>query len=396
MHIAQFTNTYYPVISGVVRSVSAFRQALSKLGHNVFVFAQESEDYVDQEPFIFRYPSISLPMQSEFALAIPVSPFVDRLLPALHLDVIHAHHPFLIGRTAASKAEELDLPFVFTYHTQYRAYTHYFPIETELIQDLIKDVLENYLGDFMRRCHHVVVPSESMRQKLEEAYGLERGATVIPTGIDLTPYRKADGEQVRAERGWGNDLVLISVGRLAREKNWGLLLRAFARICRHRQDVRLALIGDGPDRERLERQALELEVADSVEFIGKLSFAEIPAYLKGADVFAFASVTETQGLVTMEAMAAGLPIVAVNATGTRDVVEHGVQGLLTEEDPEALASALDRILDDPGLRLQLRTAALERAKHFDIAYLAKRLVGVYEQAIEDKRAKRRVIVPERV
>ena len=134
MHIAHFTNTYRPVISGVVRSVSTFRQALVELGHNVFIFTQQASDYEDTEPFIFRYPALDLPVFHDFPSTIPLSPFVDRLLPHLKLDLIHTHHPVLLGQTAASKAEELDLPLIFTFHTRYREYSHYVPLSQKFVQ----------------------------------------------------------------------------------------------------------------------------------------------------------------------------------------------------------------------------------------------------------------------
>ena len=135
MHIAFFTNFYHPVVSGVVRSVASFREALMEQGHNVFVFAQAAAEYKDNEPFIFRYPSLPLPVSGDISAVIPVSPFVEQLLPALKLDIIHAHHPILLGQTAARKAAELDVPLVFTFHTQYWEYTHYIPFPQEAIQD---------------------------------------------------------------------------------------------------------------------------------------------------------------------------------------------------------------------------------------------------------------------
>ena len=123
MHIAYFTNFYLPVVNGVVRSVQSFRDTLSSMGHNVFVFAQE-DNYEDTEPFIFRYPSLHLPLTGDIPAAIPVSPFVDQLIPKLKLDVIHTHHPVLLGQTAATKARDYNLPLVFTFHTQYQEYTH--------------------------------------------------------------------------------------------------------------------------------------------------------------------------------------------------------------------------------------------------------------------------------
>jgi 1,2-diacylglycerol 3-alpha-glucosyltransferase len=386
MHIAFYSNTYRPVISGVVRSISEFRKALSELGHNVFIFAQDVPGYDDVEPFVFRYPAINFTWPVDFPATIPISPFIDLVLPSLKLDVIHAHHPILLGQTAANKAEELNLPFVFTFHTQYREYSHYFPVPQETVQEFVKEAIVNWLADFLGRCNHIVVPSPSMRDILEREYGIQDRLTVIPTGIDLEPFREADGEVVRNKMGWEDKFVLISIGRLAVEKNWPTLLKASAHAMEKHPQLHTVIIGDGPERKRLEGYTRELGIAERVEFMGPLPFSEIPAHLKAADLFGFASVTETQGLVTMEAMAAGLPIVAVDATGTRDVVEDGVQGLLTENDSQALGKAIKKIVRDSKLRQDCRREALKKIQSLDIRIQAERLVNVYQQAIADKKA----------
>lgn len=392
MHIAQFTNTYLPVINGVVRSVSAFKKALASLGNNVFVFAQQQNDYEDEEAFIFRYPSLPLPLSIEIPAVIPISPFIDRLMPSLKPEVIHTHHPVLLGQAAANKAHELNLPLVFTFHTQYREYTHYVPFPQEIVQDFLKDTIYKWLKDFMRRCQHIVVPSESMRNILVEDYGLVGPYTIIPTGIDMEPFQTVDGEAMREKHGWGQDRVMISIGRLAKEKNWDLLLRATAISLNNHPNLRLVLLGDGPERRDLEDTAVELEISDRVDFVGEVPFEEVPSYLKAADFFGFASTTETQGLVTMEALAAQLPVVAVNASGTRDIVQNEVQGLLVEEDPQALAKGIDSLLSDDKLYNKFRDAAQSRAKKFDMNTLAKNLIKIYEQAIQDNNEKRFVQV----
>jgi glycosyltransferase involved in cell wall biosynthesis len=385
VHIAFFTNYYHPVVNGVVRSVASFRDTLMKQGHNVFIFAQSDANYKDTEPFIFRYPSLALPL-GEISTALPVSPFVDQLLPILKLDVIHTHHPILLGQTAARKAGELNLPLVFTFHTQYWEYTHYIPFPQETVQDFLKNAVHRWLREFMQKCQHIIIPSESMREILVRDYGLHERYSVIPTGTNLEPFLNADGKGLRAEKGWLDETVLISVGRLAPEKNWDTLLRAFAKASEKHANIRLVLIGDGTARESLEELSSELGVADRVTLTGALPFKDIPRYLKAADLFAFASVTETQGLVTIEAMAAGLPIVAVDGPGTHDIVEHGKQGFLVENDAEALAKGLDKLLSDPQRLKRLSNHALKKAKTFDINQLGKQLISVYEQAIEDKKA----------
>ena len=392
MHIANFTNTYLPVISGVVRSIRSFRDELTQQGHNVFIFAQEHADYIDKDPFIFRYPSLPLPTGVDIPAAIPISPFIDRLLPAVKLDVIHTHHPFLLGQTAASKAHELNLPLVFTFHTQYREYTHYIPFSAETVQNFLKNAVDHWLQDFMRRCQHIIIPSESMRDTLVNEYGLKNNFTVIPTGIDLDAYRTISGEKMRSKRHWEKDIVMISVGRLASEKNWTMLLQAVVLVLKEYPQFRLVLIGDGPDRKSLENLAKELGIRKRVTFVGALPFSETPSYMKAANLFGFASVTETQGLATLEAMAAGLPVVAVNASGTRDILKHGQQGYLVENDAQALAAGIKKMLENPDRMQKFAEAAHKKAQSFNIESLTKKLLDVYEQAIRDKKKNRFVTV----
>jgi hypothetical protein len=165
-----------------------------------------------------------------------------------------------------------------------------------------------------------------------------------------------------------------------------------AQVAETHREVRLIILGDGPQREALETYAQAVGLADRVIFTGIVPFEAIPAYLKAADIFCFASTTETQGLVTMEALAAGLPVVAVDAIGTRDAIVSGQEGLLTDNDPAALAQAIQQILENDALLTQLKTNALKKADTFEMIIQAKKMAAVYEQAIEDKKANRYVRV----
>jgi len=394
MHIAYFTNFYLPVVNGVVRSIQSFREAFTDLGHNVFIFAQE-DNYEDTEPFIFRYPSLRLPLSVDIPTALPVSSFVDQLIPKLKLDIIHTHHPVLLGQTAATKARDNNLPLVFTFHTQYQEYTHYIPFPQEQVQEFLKNTVMNWMREFMRKCQHIVIPSESMRSILVNDYGLVDRFTVIPTGIDIRPYKKANGDALRAEWGWQDDRVIISAGRLAEEKNWVTLLQAFALAQQSQSNLRLVLIGNGPQSETLKQLAGELGITEHVKFTGQVPFTEIPNYLKAADLFAFASLTETQGIVTMEAMAAGLPVVAVDASGTKDILTDGEQGFLVQNDTQDLANGIIKLIENPGLMSKFKSAALKTSRTYDNKRLARKMLKVYEQAILDKKAEQYVTVEDR-
>lgn len=387
LHIAHFTNTYFPVMSGVVRSISSFRQAQVDLGHNVFIFAQEASDYQDTQPFIFRYPSLNIPIRN-YPITIPVSPLIDWVLPILKLDVIHAHHPALIGAAASDKAEKLNVPLVFTHHTRYQEYAQ----SMGLPEELMGRIIERAMADYMQKCQHIIAPSSSIKQLIEETYGIKEGISVVPTGIDLESYRHLDGQAWRQKFGWSEaEMVLISVGRLVEEKNFATLLKAAQIVIQRQPQVRLALLGDGPARQDLESLAAQLGIAAQVTFVGAVPFADIPSHLKAADIFCFASVTETQGLATLEAMAAGLPVTAVNATGTADIVQPEVSGLLTENTPQSLAAGIERLVTDVGLRAHLCAGATARAQEYEIHHTAQQLVDIYQQAIESRRANRAII-----
>lgn len=387
-HIGFYTNTYLPTMSGVVRSIVTFKRAFVEMGHNVFVFAQKTARYFDEEPFIFRYPAVELPFANDYALPVPISSSIDDTLPCLKLDVIHSHHPFILGETAARKAETLHLPLVFTFHTRYNEYAHYIPFSRELTKMVVERRVENYL----EKCQHIVTPSNSIKQLLIDN-GVEGDITTVPTGINLEPFRAADGDGVRQKHGWKpDDTVIISVGRLAKEKSFDTLIEAAAIAMKDRPRVRLAIVGSGMEERNLKKLARELGIANRVDFVGAVPYEEVPSYLKAADLFSFASLTETQGLVTMEAMAAGLPVVAVSATGTSDAVTSGEDGLLTENDSAALAQALSNVIDNQKLKEKLVKGATERVTWFDINYQAQRMLEVYDQAAVAKKERRHITV----
>jgi 1,2-diacylglycerol 3-alpha-glucosyltransferase len=384
--IGMFTNVYLPTTNGVVVSVETFRKALTKLGHDVFIFGPDSGDIEDRAPYIFRYPSVELPLQ-KYPLTLPVSPYVDHVLQNLKPQVLHANHPALLGRVAVNKSEELNLPLVFTYHTRYADYSHY---ADPLPQDNVKEFIDHWLGQFMTRCHHVVVPSESIRDMLLEKYGMVQDVSVVPTGIDLEKFSSQNKEQNRADLGWSDSKrYLVSVGRLAKEKSFDLLIKAFSKL--DSDDLELVIIGSGDEKENLEKLARDLKVADSVTFTGLIPFERVPKYLSAADLFVFASVTETQGLVTLEAMACELPVVAVDASGTREAVSSETS-ILTEHNAESLAQGMKKILALDDLK-PYQKAARQRAESFGLIHQGEAMIRVYEKAREAHAAKRSVLKP---
>ena len=381
LRVGQFTNVYKPVINGVVTSVATFRESLIEQGHSVFLFAPDGGAYEDEEACVFRYPSLGLPMQV-YPLAVPLSPAIDWLIPRLKLHVLHANHPFLLGQVAAWKSQKQNIPLVFTYHTRYREYSHYVPA---LPKSMVQDFIDAWVGDYLEKCHAGIVPSAGIGRLLKARYGLDDGVFPIPTGIQLARWQTASDE--RPFEACGNDRILISAGRLEEEKNWACLVEAFARLVSQESAAQLFILGEGSQRDELGRLATQLGVGERVHLPGHVN---LPAWFQSADLFCFASITETQGLVTLEAMATGLPVVAVRATGTDDVVFDGENGFLTENDPEALCQAMLKILKDGELRARMSERSRQKASEHDADRAALRLVEVYRDAMERQREGRRL------
>jgi glycosyltransferase involved in cell wall biosynthesis len=387
LRVAMFSNVYLPTTNGVVVSVETFRRALTILGHHVYIFGPDSGSIEDRAPYIFRYPALELPLQ-RYPLTLPVSPYIDHVIRNLKPQVLHANHPALLGRVAERKSAELDLPLVFTYHTRYADYSHY---ADPLPQENVKEFIDHWLASFMTACHQVVVPSQSIKDMLCEVYGqaVATHVSIVPTGVETDKFSTYSHDQARQKLGWpARRKALVSIGRLAREKSFDVLIRAFARL--DIPEAALVIMGHGDERKSLEALAKELGVAERVEFPGLVPFDEVPLYLAASDLFVFASVTETQGLVTLEAMASGLPVAAVDASGTRDAVSPECS-VLTEFNDAALAEGMRQMLARTDLEA-CRAAAQKRAKEFDVLVQGKALVEVYHKAIEAHKAHSRVLI----
>lgn len=384
MRIGFFTDTYTPQINGVVTSICLFKEELERRGHKVHIFAP-GPDRDDDGDDVSRFRSVPFVFQPEMRLASPISIEALRVLDDLDLDVIHSHDPFSIGLFGLSVARRHRIPYVHTYHTLYPEYVHYV-WETRLT----KKFAERLSRDFCQRCTSIVAPSTKVERYLRE-WGVTVPVDVIATGIDVAKYSTPDPARVEALRASADlrpdERVLLFMGRLGREKSVELLLRALwhSRV----PNVRLLIGGDGPHRAELEAMVDELNLRKRVTFLGYLKGADAVAAYHLAHAFAFASTTETQGLVIGEAMAAGLPVIAVEDHAVEDFVITGRTGLITPAFPEALAHAFDDLLGDESRRLEFARAATDRARHFSIEHETERLERHYDRAIELRKRRRR-------
>jgi 1,2-diacylglycerol 3-alpha-glucosyltransferase len=377
VRIGLFTNNYLPFCGGVTISVETLRCGLEGRGHEVWTFAPRFPGVLEDERRVVRCPSIPAATYPEFALAVPWAPRIGRQARELGLDVFHAHHPFLLGPAARRLARRVARPLVFTYHTRYEKYAHYVP----LTRPLVEAAALRLSTRFAARADAVIAPSALIRDQLR-ARGVTAPIAVVPTGVDLGRFRPSEQATARRALGLaGAAPLVLYVGRLDREKSVDRVLLAFDRIAGTLGGAQLWLVGQGKETEPLRRLAAGLGAGDRVHFAGVRAHESLAAWYQAADLFLFASETETQGLVLAEAAACGLPAVAVIAPGCDEVVRDGDTGILTKGDPAALAEAAIGLLLDAERRRAMGARARQVAEQaFDVTLQITRTLDVYAEA----------------
>ncbi len=374
VRVGVFSDSYLPRISGVVRSIVSFVTELRRQGHHASIFAPAYRGYRDTDPDVVRFPSVRPPGHPDFPLAIPIDRAFLAKRRRQRLTVIHTHTPFVLGAAARYASRRLHLPLIFTHHTMYGEYVHYVPLVSERFS---REVVTRYTARYCNQCTAVIAPSNAVKTMLQ-SIGVTSPVEVLATaGFELERFDRLDPSWVRPRFNIPPDVPLvITVGRLAPEKRFDILLAAFAEAARA-TPARLLVVGGGPEAKELRAVTAHLGLASQVVFSGPLEHERVLDCYAAADLFAFASATETQGLVVVEAMAAGLPVAAVRAGGVAEVVGDGETGLLAESDVHALASVIRRLLDDAVLRRRLAHQGRAAARAYAIDELTNRLVRLY-------------------
>jgi len=379
MRVLFVSDVYFPRVNGVSTSIRTFRDDLAAAGVETLLVAPEYPGAPpDAETGIIRIPSGSVPLDPEDRRfhSRPLAQALDAALAA-RVDLVHVHTPFIAHYAARRFARQHGLPLVATYHTYFEDYLHHYV-----------PVLPRGIGRFLARaftrsqCRDVaalVAPSGPMRDALL-AYGVETPIEVLPTGLPATSYRRGDGARFREKFGIeANRPMLLYVGRVAYEKNIDFLLRMFVRVHARWPDTLFVIAGEGPARSHLMSLAHELDVASSVRFIGYLDRNTdlLDCYAAG-NVFVFASRTETQGLVLLEAMAQGTPVVSTAELGTHSILTPGCGAFIVPEDEESFAAAVLQALALPGDDAR-RGELLAHAQAWASQAMARRLIAFYEK-----------------
>jgi glycosyltransferase involved in cell wall biosynthesis len=382
--IGIFTETYHPTVNGVVISVDLFRRELEKKGHEYFIFAPDHKMRHKREKHVYRLPSIQLPTKAVYPLALPMPySMAKQHLPEKilkELDIIHIQHFSMMGQYGLAIAEEHGIPAVYTYHTMAELYTKIAPV----VGELAKQSIRNTTLKTAAKSTHVITPSPSVKRYLE-GLGVKKQISVIPTGIETKLYSPLNPHQVKLA--WGidkADQILLFVGRLATEKNIDFLVRAFLRVLKKNNAAHLMLVGDGPDKVRLQDYVAKNNLGHKITITGFLAREQTIELFNSADLFVFPSVTDTQGIVIIEAMAGGTVPVAVDRLGPHDMIKDGITGRLSPLNEAKFAAIILDLLANPSERKKMATAARAQAKHFDVSVTAAAMEKLYLSLTHEK------------
>jgi glycosyltransferase involved in cell wall biosynthesis len=385
MRIGLFTNNYRPLVNGLATSVETFALAFRRAGHEVTVVAPRYPRVPGREEGVLRVPGIRALTHHAYVLPMAWWPGVASAVADLQLDVFHAQHPLLLGAAAARWARRSKRPLVFTYHTHYDRYAHYVPGPSRLVARLaIRQATA-----FADRADLVVAPGPAVVRALR-AQGVQTRIAIVPTGVPL-PTSSAAPRRMSCRQGLGLDEgnpLCLAVGRLAKEKNQGFLLSAFAHILPDLPNARLVLVGEGDDRQRLQRLAHSLGIRGRVRFAGAVPHEAVGDYYQAADLFLFPSTSETQGIVVLEALAAGLPVVAVTSDAAADLLGDGQGGVLTPEDPVAFADSALALWEQSERRQGMAEAGRRIAARYAPDACAATMLDLYEELVRSRQAAR--------
>src|SRR3989338_2576202 len=390
MKILMMTNTYFPLVGGIEQSICSFCDEFRRLGHEVFIVAPSYEGKAEDEEHIIRVPALKKFYKTDFSINLPVPGLFPRIMKTFSPDIVHSHHPFFMGDFALRLSRQYHRPLVFTYHIMVEKYVHYLPIQNEGVKRFVMEIAAGYAN----LADQVIVPSQSVRDIL-----LDRGVVspieVIPTGVDLKQFsngREAppprgtygcgrNGADFRQRNGIPPEAFVIGhVGRLAPEKNLDFLVNCLIEFLKKEVNAHVLMVGEGPSQAMIKAAFERSGLGERLHLTGFLYKKDLVDAYFSMDVFAFASLSETQGVVLLEAMAAGVPAVTVDAPGVREVVKNHFNGrVIGDPDQRKFVDALAGIAHCPPEELRaLKQHAKETVKNYSMSSCAERMLEVYE------------------
>ena len=390
MRIGLFTDTFPPEINGVANSTAILRNVLEEHGHTVFVVCTglNRGNVWEENGRVLRISGVELPFLYGYVMASPFHRKLIQTIAGLKLDIIHVQTEFGVGMFAHACAKKLGIPMVNTYHTTWEDYTHYFnPMHLRAVEKTGRRGIAYFSKKITDAVQEIITPS-SKTKSLLESYGIRKPINIIPTGLDLKKFsadlRTPEARLAkRRELGYEEkDRILIYVGRLAEEKGLDMVIRGVEKAVSDGVDIKLLIVGGGPDLERLQELVKKDRLEHFVQLTGPMPSDTVPAVYACADAFISASLSETQGMTFIEALASGIPLFARHDDVLDDLLEENVTGWFFESEDE-LKELLAAFVRKPAEELEaMRSDCLEKVKPYTNEVFYERMISVYERVVK--------------
>ena len=401
MRVGIFTESYPPLVNGVSTSILMLEHALTKLGHEVFIItvSDNKKDYVlENKGHILRLPSVNLANCYDYKMTSVYPVKAVNMIKKMNLDVIHSNVEFTVGIFARVVSEQLSIPLVHTYHTNWEDYTHYITKNKKILDDICKKLLK-YLVVFFedKTVTELIVPSNKIYNLFKDKYKFTKNIHIIQTGIETSKFYKENFNQkdinsLKKKLGIKKkDFVVMTVSRLAKEKSVDRIINNHKELVKKYSNMKLLIVGDGPDIDKLKDEAKSLGVSDSVIFTGKVPLSDIPIYYQLGNVFVTASKSETQGLTVVEAISSSLPVVAVKDDSFVNSVIEDFNGFVFTDD-EKYINSISKLYEDKELYNRLSNQSRLLSEDFSSEYFALKVLKVYETAIENYKKDNKKII----
>ena len=392
MRVGIFTESYPPLVNGVSTSIVMLQRALEREGHEVFIITVGNDKLkytLEEDGKILRLPSVNIAHLYDYK-ATSVYPIkAINIIKKMNLDVIHTNVEFTIGMFARVVSVQLGIPLVHTYHTMWEDYTHYITKNIKVLDMVTKGAVK-YLSIFFgdKTATELIVPTKKIYDLFKDKYNVSKNIHIVPTGIETNRFYKenfSDKEINALKKYLGikrKDFVLLTVSRIAQEKSIDDLIINHRDIIKKYPNMKLLIVGDGPDLDELKKLVKDIHIENNVIFTGKVSHQDVPKYYQLGDIFVTASTTETQGLTVVEAISASVPIVAVNDESFKNSVIDDLDGYLYNNDKEYI-DYISKIYENKTLYNRLSKQARILSNDFTSEFFAKRVLKVYETAIKN-------------
>ena len=389
MRVALFTETYLPHVNGVVTHVKSLKDGLEALGHEVLIVCADANaktHYIDED-HILRCPAKTSKKFYGYGLSFPYSQKRLDLLRSFHPDIVHIHNEFGIGLFGVHAAKKLKIPMVYTLHTMYDEYIYY--VSPKLFLKPMTALSHKYFKYFAKRAQALTGPSKKVSEYFQKI-GIKKPVFVIPNPVDLDSFTPDNISEEKTKEFRikyhipVDSFVICFCGRLGREKSADVLLEYFSQTVTSQDNIRLVIIGDGPCRKELEKQAKDLNISDLVCFTGKVMHDEIPPYYASCDLYVTASLSDTNSISMLEGMATGLPVLQRYDELNKDQVVNGKNGF-TFQSAQEFYQELKRLQAMPKTEMNaLRESVRKSVQNAGPVALGKNLESIYLSLIENK------------